>query len=377
MPLNRVVLFSTLAALGTPSWTADFLPSAQSPQWVLYTEGSAFAVSDFAPLRSLASDWTHQLAPRTGRNVAIADARLESGASLGRWRMGMEYRTGSALSTSADTLRLIQRYQTKQAPATTESFELDAQWRSWRSAGLTAQYQVLGNLAATPQDASPATVALKASVYLQPSAKNVSAQGQAQYFPNNSLALAAQYQGQNSDYRYPFMGAVSSAATGISLSASGELMISPHSRIEWQANDVLSRLRLNRVPGFDKRYSTATASLDAQGYVNYAALMQAQSGQSPYSFSLKPSGHVRWRQQITPNWAGTCALNTAQSITYVQCGAHYHHTLGQFSAQYASRFKLAMIGYEGVSGFIRLGADRFNLQQAKALSLTAGSVWAF
>jgi hypothetical protein len=375
--MKRAFLFAILAAFGTTGWAVDFLTATQLTQWTLYSEGTALAVSDFAPLRSLGSDWAHQLTPRAGRNVGIADARLESGVSLGRWRMGVEYRTSSAISTSADTLRLIQLYQTKQAPATTQAFELDAQWRSWSSVGLTAQYQVLGKPTTAVQDAAPVSLALKASVYLSPSAKNVTATGQAQYYPNSTIALAAQYQGQSSDYRYPFIGAVSSAATGVSLSVAGELIVSPHSRIEWQASDLLSRLHLNRAPHFDKRYSTATSTLDAQGYVNYAALMQAQSGQSAYSFSLKPSGYVRWRQEIARNWTGSCALNATQNITYAQCGAHYHHALGQFSAQYAPRFKLVTVGYEGANGYIRIGADRFNLQQANALTLATGGVWAF
>ena len=356
----RSILLTGALACGAAYAQAAAAPV--SADWKAYTDVEFWQASDAVPIDQLDGEWT-AYSPRDGRNVALMRSRAALGVEKNGWRLGVEVRQDAYLTTDRETLDAYDMYQNKRKPAPPASFDLQADYFSWRALGLRVGYTFAG-----PRIAGRASsIELSGAAYGKQDIRERSVRGTLSYPEADNFGFAAQHLDANSRMTYPFMKG-SPGATGAGLSLAATLPLRDAWTLRLQADDIASRLRWKSLPVNAESLNSDVKSFDADGYVNYRPLLRGRKGQTDRSFrmlrytaaALDYQGQDLGASLHLARYAGETIPTLSVSHRFGWLTLH---------GNVETRFDSAGIGLEAGNLRLQLQSDSFDWDQAKARSL--------
>jgi hypothetical protein len=382
----------TLAATGAqaaPDWA--LMPPGLLPQrlpvatptgaaWQVQTEAADFSGSDATAVRGFGGDWT-QYHPRSGRNTALQQARLDLRLTHGDWELGATLRSDMLVSGTRGSFDLVHAYKQRQTLADGSTLRVAAQEQGLVWAGLRAARSWTLLPADGAQAAGLRLTAAVTPLHLR-RLRLSTVQGSVQSSGAGGYGFDASTLRQDSHRQFGGMG--QDGATGSGITSDLGLLWQPGTA--WFANlsvvDALSRLRIQNLATETMRLSSATAQLDGRGYVDYQPLLNGHNSATDLRLRL-------WRK-----WSATAGVQAdrlwAAAPAGSQLGARWEHIGGLgLPAVWASlplpmlapgwalqidaeaRFGSLGLGLQGPQGALMLRSSGSRVGQASALGWQA------
>ncbi len=383
---------ATLASTGAqaaPDWAV--MPPGLLPQrlpvatptgaaWQVQTEAADFSGSDATSVRGFGGDWA-RYHPRSGRNTALQQARLDLRLTRGDWELGASLRSDMLVSGTRGSFDLVHAYKQRQTPADGSTLQVAAQEQSLVWAGLRAAR----SWTLLPADDAQAA-GLRLTAALTPLSlrrlRLSTVQGSVQYSDAGGYGFDASTLRQDSHRQFGGMGR--DGATGSGITSDLGLLWQPGTA--WFANlsvvDAFSRLRIQNLATETMRLSSATAQLDGRGYVDYRPLLNGNNSAADLRLRL-------WRK-----WSATAGVQADRlwpaAPAGSQLGARWEHIGGlDLPAVWASlplpmlapgwalqieaeaRFGSLGLGLQGPQGALMLRSSGSRVGQASALGWQA------
>ncbi|MDH4390140.1 MAG: hypothetical protein QE285_01800 [Aquabacterium sp.] len=105
--------------------------------WQVQAEAADFSASDATPVRGFAGGWA-AYHPRSGRNLALQQARLELRLAHGGWELAATLRNDTTVSGMRGAFDVVHAYKQRLALADASRFDVAAQEQGVVWAGLRA-----------------------------------------------------------------------------------------------------------------------------------------------------------------------------------------------------------------------------------------------
>ncbi len=347
-----------------------------------YASAAAFAATTFVPINAIqAASWVGVYKPKTGSNVAMSSVLLEAGAGKDNWRLGLERRNDTFAVLNKDFLDLYALYQQKANLPTPQLFSILGASNAWSGDGMAFRYQLNdlnANIFNQTKYVDKPLLDLKISAYFDSKYRDSQASGTVDYQSKNNVAFNALYNSVSTSYHLPFYSQSTNRARGFSLTAAGNLPLTDRLNLAWEARDLYSQLYINNIQGFKNVYDTATSSTDANGYVNYAAIMKGQNSQTNLRAKIKPAFAIAFDYQIPalhPIFQNTRVLTEIKhlsGITFPKIGIVQKHVNSSTTLSYDTTFKSTSLSYTAQNWQVGISSDSIHYKKARAFGLSAG-----
>jgi hypothetical protein len=282
------------------------LPVDDAPGWRVQGTAADFEAADALPVRDLSGQWS-RYAPRDGRNVALQSARIELGASRARWEVTALVRADILITGPRSTWDAVHTYKQRQTPADGSEFALQAHERGVLWAGVRAAHTwVL-------RSGSDQGVQLTGGATLLSvrRVQQVDATGQVRFSSATGYGFEAQAQRQDSHQQFGGYGEPDAHGTGYSADLGLLWQPSASTFVNVSAVDLLSHLEVNGVSTQQATLSSATNSVDSNGYLNYQPLVTGR-------FSAAAADPT-----LSRKWVATAGARIAWSGAEVVAGGRW------------------------------------------------------
>ena len=302
-----LALLSGTPAQAAADWTA--MPPGLLPQrlpvaapagdgWRVLTEAADFSASDATPVRGFAGDWA-DYHPRSGRNLALQQARLDLRLEHRGWELAATLRSDFVTAGTRGSFDVVHTYKQRLTPADGSRYDAAAQAQGVVWAGLRA---------ARSWTLAPAAQADAAGLRLTAAVTPLSVRrvritevtGTVQYSAATGYGFDATTLQQASHRQFGGMGTLDATGSGITTDLGLLWQPAPG----WFANlslvDAFSRLRIGGVATETMRLSSSTRQVDARGYLDYQPLLNG----------LNSATDVRLR--LARKWSATAGLHARQ-----------------------------------------------------------------
>jgi len=292
-------MLSALWALSSGHAVAS---DAAAAGWATTVRATEHTLGDGLPVLSLgADDWRDRISvgPGTARASQRLELKLLAQHPTG-WRFGVVGRSQAQVEATSSTLALAKALDSKAFPSESTTFDLSASHLGWRGYGLEFGLPWL-----QVGDGGWKWTADVQWLRLADLRSNHVA-GRTEF-----SALSRAYDFDASADRYsprisgPFLPASSATGSGLSLSLAVEGQISPSVSLGVQAQDLISRLRWDRLARERLRLNTQVTSLRPDGFLDYGP---AVTGRQSLDFLSTEIG-ARWETRVTWHYAPTTSFN--------------------------------------------------------------------
>lgn len=270
------------------------LPVDNAPDWTLQGSAGDFEAVDATPVRDLSGSWD-RYTPRGGRNAALQSARIELKAERSGWEIASVLRSDLLISGPRSSFDLVHAFKQRLTPPGGSQFELDVADAGAVWAGLRGAHTwTLGPASGDGLRLSAAFTLLSARRVQQ-----VDVNGRVQYDAIDGYTIQAQALRQDSHQQFGGYG--HKDATGGGYSADLGLLWQPSADtfVNVSAVDLFSRLKVNGVSTQQLTADSSTASLDANGYVNYAPLVTGRNESASVNMKLLR----KWSASFGHRWS--------------------------------------------------------------------------
>lgn len=375
-------LFCLVSAAQSQSTPVQASPTNNEP-YQAYASATIMAATTFVPLSAIKSaSWGQAYAPKQGNNIAMSSVLVEAGVGKDNWRIGLERRNDTFSVLNKDFLDLYALYQQKANLPAPQLFSILGTSNAWSGDGVAFRYQ-LNDLNTSifnqTKYVDQPLLDLKVSAYFDSKYRDSQASGTVDYQSKNNVEFNALYNSVSTSYHLPFYSQNTNHARGFSLTAAGNLPLTDRLNLAWEARDLYSQLYINNIQGFKNVYDTATSSTDANGYVNYAAIMKGQNSQTNLRAKIKPAFTIAFDYQI-PALQDTHALaelRHQQGITFPKIGIIQKSAQASTSLSYDTTFKSISLSYTAQSWQLGVSSDSIHYKKARAFGLSAGYMLRF
>lgn len=386
LPLSfkQASLLALCASFAVCGQTVNAITNAPDKEpYQVYASASVFAATTFVPINAIqAASWVGVYRPKTGKNVAMSSVLIETGVGKNNWRLGLERRNDTFAVLNKDFLDLYYLYQQKTNLPTPQLFSILGVSNAWSGDGMSFKYQFNDtNFRFFDQSnyKDKPLVELKISTYFDSKYRDSQASGTVDYQSKNNVAFNALYNSVSTSYHLPFYSQSTNRARGFSLTATGNLPLTDRLNLAWEARDLYSQLYINNIQGFKNVYDTATSSTDANGYVNYAAIMKGKNSQTNLRAKIKPAFALAVDYQI-PAFENTSAhaeVKHLSGITFPKIGIVQKHANTSTALTYDTTFKSTSLSYTAQNWHIGITSDSIDYKKARAFGFGAGYMMRF
>ena len=338
-----------------------------------FASAKYYAANDWTTVRGMSGNWTDRYTPRDGRNLALAFARAEIGASYGSWRLSYQYRKDVIIDTNRDVLDLLY-YQRNNLPipiGRTFSVKLDAQALEAEGPRIAKNFELSWGEGAKVR-AGVAAASLTGSTV-----RSTHIDGQATSTGPGTYSIEVPWLDSYSNKSYRFITPGSPSGKGYSLDAAIDVQWPGGNRAWLSVEDLYSRISWREIPSTVARATTSTTTRDAQGFIIYLPAVAGTNSRLEFTQRLDPKTSAGYSKSYGPFTAAAGVLFVrgfaipSLNVDY-RYGQHWRVGIAR-----DFRFDTDSLSLSWDNLSLALTSDRRDLAQARALGIAFRYSYAF
>lgn len=377
--MNRRILQFALAALTFAAFQparSDGLLAIVNPaeravpvdNCAITASGQFFSASDYTAMRYFSDDRWTQYAPRDGRNVALAFARLDASARSKSWSLGYFYRLDALLESNHDLIEIVGANKMRTIVSTNRTFNIDLDLQGFEADGVRL------DKAFSWQTGSAAEMTVGAGVSLLRGRRTRMIQGQGSALSTGSgyfYALGA----EDADNRksFPFMAPGEVSGTGYAFDLGLRVQWTDGRRLDLAVNDLMGEIRWKNLPRTTETANSAIATRDAEGYIAFNPTLSGQNSRVDLTQRLDPKGSLHFHAPLGHGLSANLGTEWIKSNVFPGVGLEFATTNGiTLALDYDIRFNSYGLGVTWNNLYLAARTENMNLDQSKAYGIEAG-----
>ena len=284
-----------------------------------YAGGHYFAGNDYVAVSEYSGNWNGAYTPRNGKNLALLNARVESGASYDTWRLAALYRKEILIESNRDITDIV--YYNKQhvsVPAG-QSFGINLRVAGFEADGIRLDKGfVLSQIYAMTVSVGAGISLLRGRSVRIGRADGTASSTLTGYTYNVTL------EDSHSKATYPFIRNATPIGQGYALDAGAKFAWSNGSRLELAANDLLGEMRWENMPHTIQTANSATLARDASGYIYYNPTVSGVNDLNRRALTQKlaPKFHAQFTYPVS-NFGISAGTEWIKGYWFPQAGVAY------------------------------------------------------
>lgn len=330
-----------------------------------YASFQYFSGNDWTTIQGISGNWSERFSPREGRNLALALARAEVGASYGTWRAGYLHRRDVTIETNRDVIDLLY-YQRNNLPipvGRTFSLHFEAEALDVEGPRIAKTFEFNWSESASLR-VGVAVASLQGS-----KVRSSRVGGEVTATGPGTFALEAQWLDIYTRKTYLFLTPGAPSGKGHSLDAAIDFDWGDGNRAWLSIEDLYARMSWREVPSTEARATTNTATRDAQGFIVYLPAVAGQNRRREFTQRLDPKTSLGYAKSIG---RGTVAAKAFFLRGFAIPSASFDYRLAdhwRVGIERDFRFDTVSLSlsWRGVS--VSLASDRGRIAQARALGV--------
>lgn len=350
-------------------------PAKNGPTTGIYTTVQAFEGNDSVAMRQYGGTWQGSYSPRSGTNLGLQSARVESGVQWQGYRLGTLYRAEALVEASRDTSDLVRQNLNSAGYDAGRIYPLAYQLKGFDAGGvrlskswglpLAATWQVTGGLGLAYLQGQRLKLQTASGQVITVNAKDI----------NASVALSTTDSTINvrdlAAFNAPFGRFAKPSGEGYAVDAGLLLQHGPSGiSLEVALADLAGSMTWKDVPNNAETYNNATKFFDANGYVNFNPTATRTSQYQNLNQVLDPK---LWLAVNLPlgDFALQAAASTTRGYWFPELKFTYLvNPTWRLAAHYDTYFKTLGLSIEHPWLTLSLRAGSLNPDSAKAFGFS-------